>query len=150
MSWDYKREEQRFEIIPAGKHRVRIKGVEKAISKNGRDMLVLQFDVSGCTSTLYHYIVFLDDKPEITNGKLTQFFDSFADIKDGDFNILNWIGKVGACVVKHEEYLGEPTPRISYFIKSSKQDDLPPWKEPGSGAKAYGGGGFTPTPDIPF
>ena len=118
MAWNYQREETSFAPLPEGKYRIRVSGVEKAQSKNGNEMLVLKFDVSGSAKTLYYYIVFMPDKPEITNGKLTQFFDSFKDIKDGDFEILNWIGKVGACMIKHEEYNGEKRERISYFIKA--------------------------------
>ena len=129
MSWSYKREEQKFEPIPEGIHRIRIKSAEKAMSKNGNDMLALQFDVSGRSQTLYHYIVFLDDRPEITNRMLTQFFDSFADIPEGDFDMRKWIGKVGACKVKHEEYNGNMQAKISYFVSVDKQKDLPPWKE---------------------
>ena len=119
------------------------------MSQKGNDMLVFQFEVSGSNKILFYYLVFLNDKPEITNGKLTQFFDSFKDIKDGDFNILNWVGKVGACMVKHEDYQGEPRERISYFIRADKQDSLPPWQE-GSPA---GDAGFAPVEgryDMPF
>lgn len=129
MGWQFKREEQHFEAIPEGKYRIRVKSAEKAISKNGNDMLVLQFDVSGYNSTLYHYIVFLDNKPEVTNRMLTQFFDSFKDIEEGDFNMKNWVGKVGACTIKHEEYNGDMRARLGYFINANKQGDLPPWKE---------------------
>lgn len=128
MSWNYSREEQQFEVLPEGKYRIRVKSAEKAQSKSGNDMLALQFEVSGHYQILYHYIVFLQDRPEITNRMLTSFFDSFKDIKEGDFNLQNWIGKVGACVVKHDEYNGEPTARISYFISADKQDDLPMWQ----------------------
>ena len=147
MAWNYQREETSFAPLPAGKYRIRVKSVEKAMSQNGNDMLVVQFEVSGSTKILFYYLVFLNDKPEITNGKLTQFFDSFKDIKDGDFNILNWVGKVGACMVKHEDYQGEPRERISYFIKADKQGDLPPWKEPSAA-----GTGFSPAGgyDMPF
>lgn len=131
MSWNYQREEQAFEPIPEGAHRIRIKAADKAISKAGSDMIALQFDVSGYTSTLYHYIVFMDDRPEITNRNLTQFFDSFKDINDGDLNMANWIGKVGACVVKHDEYNGQKSAKIRYFLKADKQGVLPPWQEPG-------------------
>ena len=131
MAWEFKREERQFPVLPEGAYRIRVREADKAISKNGNDMLVLQFDVSGSTKILYHYIVFLDDRPEITNRMLTQFFDSFADIPEGDFNMKNWIGKVGACVLKHEEYNGTERERISYFINSRKQGDLPPWKEVG-------------------
>lgn len=130
MAWSFKREEQQFQIIPEGKHRIRINSVEKAISKNGRDMLSFKFDVSGYSSSLFNNIVFLEDRPEITNRILTQFFDSFKDIPEGDFNIQNWVGKVGACMVKHEEYNGKTQARLSYFIDRKQQEDLPAWKEP--------------------
>lgn len=138
MAWNYERQERQFSIIPEGDYRIRIRDVEKAVSKNGRDMIVLQFDVSGRNEVLYHYIVFLDDKPEITNRNLTNFFDSFKDIADGDFNIRNWVGKVGACRIKHEEtdYNGGSTQaRIHYFIEAGKQGSLPAWKEPSGGQK---------------
>lgn len=150
MAWSYQREEQTFAPLPEGKYRIRIKAVEKAQSSKGNDMLALQFDVSGSTKTLYHYIVFLPDKPQITNRNLTQFFDSFADIKDGDFEIFHWIGKVGACMIKHEEYNGEKRERISYFIKADKQGDLPPWRE---NANPTQGTAFVPSDseyDVPF
>ncbi len=130
MAWDYKREERQFEIVPEGQHRIRIKSADKAISKNGNDMLTFQFEVSGYPSLIYHYIVFLDDRPEITNRMLTQFFDAFKDIPEGDFNMTNWIGKVGACQVRHDEYNGNTSAKVHYFIKADKQGDLPPWKEP--------------------
>lgn len=128
MAWSYKREEQAFQPIPEGTYRIRIKSAEKAMSKNGNDMLALQFDVSGTNQVLYHYIVFLDDRPEITNRMLTQFFDSFPGIPEGSFDMRTWIGKVGACRVKHDEYNGNKTARISYFIHKDKQGDIPPWK----------------------
>ena len=130
MSWQFKREEQKFELLPEGIYRIRVKGAEKAVSRNGNDMLVLQFEVSGSNTTLYHYITFMDNKPEITNRMLTQFFDSFKDIPEGDFNMQNWIGKVGACRVKHEEYNGNTSAKLSYFIHADRQSELPPWKEP--------------------
>lgn len=146
MAWDYQREEQHFEPLPEGRYRIRVKSVEKAMSSKGNDMLVFQFDVSGSNKVIYYYLVFMADRPEITNGKLTQFFDSFKDIADGDFNTANWVGKVGACMIKHEDYQGEKRERISYFIKADKQSDLPPWKEGGTR-----GTGFAPSPyDVPF
>lgn len=132
MAWSYQREETSFAPLPEGKYRIRVKEVEKAESKSGNEMLVFQFDVSGSAKTIYYYLVFMPDRPEITNGKLTQFFDSFKDIPDGDFNLQNWVGKVGAAMIKHEEYNGEKRERISYFIKADKQDSLPPWQEDNS------------------
>lgn len=149
MAWSYQREEQKFQVLPEGKYRIRVRSAEKAVSRSGKDMLTLQFEVSGKPNILYHYIVFLDDRPEITNRNLTQFFDSFAGIPEGDFNLANWIGKTGACTVKHEEYNGEPTAKIGYFIPNGRQHDLPAWQEPtGSAPKPSAGvGGFTPAAD---
>lgn len=132
MAWEFKREESNgySTNVPEGKHRIRVRSAEKAVSKNGNDMLALQFDVSGYNTTLYHYIVFMQDKPEITNRMLTQFFDSFKDIPEGELDMTKWIGKVGACNVKHEEYNGNVNAKINYFIHADKQGDLPAWKEP--------------------
>ena len=131
MAWSYNRTETQFPVLPEGQYRVRIKSAEKAQSKNsGNDMLVLQFEVSGSNTILYHYITFMDDKPEITNRMLTQFFDSFKDIPEGDLNMNNWIGKVGAVKTKNEEYNGSERAKISYFIKAEKQGGLPMWQNP--------------------
>lgn len=131
MEWNYQREESTFEEIPVGEHRVRIADAEKAISKNGNDMLVLTLDVSGYRSRLWHYVVFMPDHPEITNRNLTSIFDSFG-IADGDFNLANWKGKVGACMTKQDEY----GTKVRYFLSKKKQEGLPPWKEPSeSGGK---------------
>lgn len=129
MDWSYQREERQFDVIPEGAHRIRIASAEKVQSRSGKDMLAFQFDVSGSTQTLYHYIVFLPDRPEITNRQLTQFFDSFKGIKDGDFNTNNWIGQTGACVVRHEEYDGKTQARVHYFLNAKRQEELPPWQE---------------------
>lgn len=136
MNWEYKREERKFDIIPEGKYRIRIKSAEKVVSTKGNDMLALQFDVSGQTRILYHYIVFLPDRPEITNRNLTDFFASFGGIPEGDFNTANWIGKTGACVVKHEAYNDSMSEKVKYFIPVEKQDELPPWQEVGTPAYA--------------
>lgn len=146
--WDYKREEQTFEPIPEGEHRIRIKSADKAVSSSGNDMIAFQFEVSGYNSLIYHYIVFMDDRPEITNRNLTQFFDSFKDIPDGDFNMANWIGKIGACVVKHDEYNGQKSAKVRYFLKAEKQEELAPWREPG--AKNAFGSDEDFTEDLPF
>ena len=131
MAWSYKREESKgFDTqIPEGKHRIRIKNAEKAVSKSGNDMLVLQFEVSRYKGLIYHYIVFMQDKPEITNRNLTQFFDSFKDIGEGEFDTAKWIGKCGACTVKHEDYNGNTKAKIGYFIPADKQSELPAWQD---------------------
>lgn len=146
MEWKFKREES-FDEIPVGEHRVRIADADKAISKNGNDMLVLTLDVSGHKSRLWYYVVFLPDRPEITNRNLTAIFDSF-DIPDGDFNLANWKGKVGACVTKQDEF----GTKVRYFLSRKKQESLPPWKEPSEsgGKKKPQLEAFDDDGDIPF
>lgn len=141
MNWQFKREEQQFDAIPEGKYRVRIDGTEMAESKAGNDMIILKLAVSGQTKQLWHYIVFLDDRPEITNRNLTAIFDSFG-IDEGNLNISDWIGSVGACTVKHDE---EGRAKVGYFIRKDKQDTLPPWQ--GEGAPQFR---EIPAEELPF
>lgn len=145
--WDYKRTENTFDKIPEGIHRVRIREVEKAQSAAGNDMLVLVYDVSGTNSRLWDRIVFLKDRPEITNRNLTQFFDSFADIPEGNFNINSWVGKVGAVDVFHNgDYVN-----VKKYIPKSAQAELPPWKEAGDNSVNMNDYGFTEVDDdFPF
>lgn len=124
MPWKYHREESTYDEIPEGTYRIRIEDAETAISKSGNDMLVLKYEVNGYSSRLWHYIVFLDNNPQFTNRMLTQFFDSFG-IKEGEFDMSTYIGKVGACKVKHDE---DGRAKVSYLISKNKQDNLPPWK----------------------
>ena len=145
MNWNYKHEEQQFAVLPEGSYRIRVKSAEKSQSSNGNDMLVLQFEVSGNKKILYHYIVFLPENPAVTNGKLTQFFQSFKDIPEGDLDTAHWIGKVGAARIKHEVYNGEAKERISYFIRAEKQGDLPNWVDSDTGMEQLDSG-----EDLPF
>lgn len=132
MSWNYQREESKgFETrIPEGAHRVRIRTAEKKVSSTGNDMIVLELDVSGYAETLYHYIPFLVNNPQVTNGKLSQVYDSFKDIVEGDGDLSHWVGKTGACTVKHEDYNGSMKSKVGYFIRADRQTALPAWKEP--------------------
>lgn len=153
--WNYKREEQTFEQVPVGKHRIRVLSVDKTVSQSsGRDMLAIQFEVSGMNNILYHYIVFNPEDPKMTNRMLTAFYDAFDGIPEGSTDIVSWLGKVGACMVKVDKNDPDRT-RLSYFIKADKQGDLPPWKEPEASSSrkstsAPAGFGGMQTNDIPF
>lgn len=144
MNWDFKREETKFEVVPEGEHRCRIKEVEKAVSKNGNDMLIVKLEISGYKGLVFHYITFMTDHPDITNRMLTQVFDSFG-IEDGNFNIGTWTGKAGGVMIKHDE---EERAKVSYFLNKKKQESLPAWID------AEGGSGdMTPVADddnLPF
>lgn len=155
ISWNFNAEdyqENDFAPIPAGDHRVRIAKAEEAKSKNGSDMVVLTLDVSGHSSSLWYYLVFMPSNPQMTNQKLGQIFESFG-ITPGDMNLNNWVGKVGAARVKHEAYNGEQTAKVSYFLTKKKQETMSEWKEPAGKASVTGGGSASVVvdeSDLPF
>lgn len=142
MAWNFKRTEQTFQQIPAGDHRVVIESAEKAQSKAGNDMLVIKMRVSGYNSSLWQYIVFMDDRPEITNRKLTELFDSFG-IEDGNFNLASYVGKAGAAHVKIDD---QGYSKVAWFIHKDKQGNLPPWKGEIPKPVKVDAGGFVEVP----
>ena len=131
VNWNFNAadyEETSFKPIPIGDHRVRIASAEEQTSSSGRQMIKLVLDVSGYSSTIWHFIVFMPDNQKLTNQKLGELWNSFG-IPQGNFNLNSWVGKVGAAKVKHEDYNGEPNAKIAYFINKTKQDKLPAWQE---------------------
>ena len=154
ISWNFNADdyqENNYQVIPVGDHRVRIANVEETKSKNDNDMFVLTLDVSGHSSSLWYYLVFMPDNPQMTNQKLGQIYDSFG-IAPGDMNKSNWIGKVGGARVKHEQYNGEPSAKVNYFLSRSKVDKLPAWQDAHGKASVTGGGNFdeVKADDLPF
>lgn len=132
INWNFDEsqvEERSFEVVPVGKHRVRIESAEECTSSKGNDMIKVVMQVSGMAAKLFHYIVFMPDNTQLTNTKLAEFWDSFG-IPKGNLSTGSWVGKIGACKVKHEEYNGEPSAKVSYFLHKKDQDALPAWQEP--------------------
>ena len=132
INWNFDEsqvEERSFEVVPVGKHRVRVESAEECTSSKGNDMIKVVMQVSGMAAKLFHYIVFMPDNTQLTNTKLAEFWDSFG-IPKGNLSTGSWVGKIGACKVKHEEYNGEPSPKVSYFLRKKDQDALPAWQEP--------------------
>lgn len=127
MDWKFERTETEFSKIPVGKHRCRIAEAEVTTSKAGNDMIKLTLDISGQSRKVWDYIVFMPDNADITNKKLTAVFDSFGI--DADMNCKNWIGKVGACMIKHDENEYE---KVNYFLNKKQQENLAAWVEPSS------------------
>ena len=154
VNWNFNAadyEETSFKPIPVGDHRVRIASAEEQTSSSGRQMIKLVLEVSGYSSTIWHYIVFMPENQKLTNQKLGELWNSFG-IPQGNFILSMWVGRVGAAKVKHETYNNEPSAKVAYFISKDRQDKLPAWKEPSSAS--FGGGlEEVPTPsdeDLPW
>ena len=149
INWNFNSndyEEQSFKPIPVGDHRVRIASAEEQTSNSGRQMIKLVLNVSGHNATIWHFIVFMPENQKLTNQKLGELWNSF-DIPQGNFNLQQWIGKVGAAKVKHEDYNGELSAKIAYFIGKDRQSKLPAWQEPSNAILTGGGFDEIPTPD---
>ena len=132
INWNFNEnevEERSFEVVPVGKHRVRVESAEECTASKGNDMIKVVMQVSGMAAKLFHYIVFMPDNTQLTNTKLAEFWDSFG-IPKGNLSTGSWVGKIGACKVKHEEYNGETSAKVSYFLRKKDQDALPAWQEP--------------------
>jgi len=141
--------EKDFQIVPVGDHRVRIEDVEEKVSKNGNEMYEITLAVNGHNSKLWFYLVLDRNDSKKTNQRLGEFFDSFGIADHSMGSGKQWIGKVGAVRVKHEEYNGNTSAKVAYVINRKNQDKLEPWKN--------GGGVAAPTPvavtndsDLPF
>ena len=121
-------QETDFTIIPAGDHRVRIADVAEKNFNSGNEGYEITLAVNGYNSKLWFYLVLDRNDPKKTNQRIGDFFNSFG-ITDHNLGTgKQWIGKVGAVKVKHEEYNGNMTAKVAYVINRKKQDALEPWK----------------------
>lgn len=144
--WSYQREE--MNRISPGDYRVEIVEAEETTSKSsGKPMIVVKVRPNGSNITIWHYIV----KNEYFNRNMTSFFDAFPQIEEGDFNLLGWVGCVGAARIKEDEsgYL-----KVAWFLDEQQAEKLPPWegKEP-ERQTVTEIGGFEPDggdEDLPF
>lgn len=114
---DYKRDET--PAAKTGKQRCVIVAAEETTSKtSGKPMIVVTVTPSGSTAKVKHYIV----KNDYFNRNMTSFFDAFPTIKEGNFNLLEWVGAVGAANFGTDEngYL-----TVKWFINPKQAENLP-------------------------
>jgi hypothetical protein len=129
-------EEQDFQIIPAGDHRVRIADVVEKVFNSGNEGYEITLSVNGYNSKLWFYLVLDRNDPKKTNQRIGDFFNSFGIAELSLGSGKQWIAKVGAVRVKHEEYNGSTSAKVAYVINRKKQDSLAPWKDGGGAASA--------------
>ncbi|MBQ6738606.1 MAG: DUF669 domain-containing protein [Synergistaceae bacterium] len=117
-------------LIKPGEYRVRIDDAEETTSKSNRQMIKMTLAISGYNIKIFHYVVFLQEYPEITNNNLGQIFESFG-ITPNDFVMDHWKGKVGGAKIDNE--LNKQTEQmqnvIKRFLKPAKTNGLPAWVE---------------------
>lgn len=118
--WYYKREEA--DRLSAGDYRVVIVDAQEAVSKtSGNPMIVVTVRPNGSNIKIQNYIV----RNQYFNRNMTQFYDAFPQISEGDFNLLGWVGCVGAARLKEDEngYL-----KVAWFLDAKRAEKLPPWQ----------------------
>ena len=126
-NWDsYQREENERESAVTGKHRVVIVEAEESVTGPnskvpGTPMIVIKLRPSGRHFTVTHRIV----KNDWFNRNMTQFFDAFPEILDGDFNFLGWTGAEGAAFFKED---ANGYTQVSYFLPPERAEGLPPFE----------------------
>ena len=119
-NWNYQREE-RTSGGTTGKQRCVIVSAEEKVSKAGKPMIEVGVRPSGCTFTVKTYLV----SGEYFNRNATQLFGAFPEIPEGSFNLIEWVGAVGAAMFDLDDrgYL-----KVKYFIDPVKAASLPPFE----------------------
>ena len=120
--------EKNFEVIPVGDYRARIAEVTERTFNSGNEGYEITLEINGYNSRMWYYLVLDKSNPERTNQRLGEFFDSFGI---GNYSLgsgKQWVGKVGAVRIKHEEYKGNNRATVAYTIARNRQDKLTPWK----------------------
>ena len=162
IDWTYNPEqysETSFALIPEGDYRCRIEEVIEKTFNSGRSGLELTLAISGQNSKVWFYLVFNRDDIAKTNQRIGELLKCFG-IQDNNLNhYSNWVGKVGACRIKHEDYNGEKTAKVKFLIAPDRAAklNLPAWKEPANSQKnatvaPSDNSGFIPVSDddVPF
>ena len=122
-TWDdYQREEREESAKVTGRLRCVIVDVEETESKtSGLPMIIVSVRPSGTVFKVKSYIV----KNDHFNRNMTQFFDAFPEIDDGNFNFIEWIGCEGAAMFDLDDrgYM-----KVKYFIDAVRAESLPPFE----------------------
>lgn len=118
---DYKREEPTRG--KEGVQRCVVVSAEEGVTKDGVPKIMIKVKQSDTGIVCTKHVV----KGDWFNKTMTEFFDAFPEIEDGDFNFVTWVGAEGAASFKinNNGYL-----EIGFFISPNDRrvKDLPPFK----------------------
>lgn len=118
-----------YDLINEGNHRVRIMEVKETMAKNGTEGLEITLEVSRYENRLKYFIWYNRESAIMTDQKLGELFESFNITGDDRNNCESWIGKMGAVHVVHDEYRGHMIAKVKFCLKRDVQVKLPAWKE---------------------
>jgi hypothetical protein len=121
-------EERRFELIPVGDYRARVKDVTEKTFRSGNAGYEITMEINGYNSQVWFYLVLDKNDPKKTTQRIGDFFNSFGIADHSMGSGKQWIGKVGAVRVVHEEYNGNTQAKVAYVLNRKNQDKLPPAK----------------------
>lgn len=108
-------------IIPEGTHKVMIDQAEPRQAKSGRDMIAFTMRVSGHSGKLFHNLVNMEDRPEITDQNIGMMLACFNVPDEMAVSFPAWVGKMGGVVVKHEQGQdGRTRATIAEFLTREK------------------------------
>lgn len=139
MNWtfdptDYK--ENDFKPIPEGDYRVRISDVVEKVFRSGKEGFEITLEVNGHKGKVWHYLVLDPSNREATNQRIGALFNSFGIADNNLANYRTWIGKVGGARLKHEEFNGDTTVKVRFFLNRAQTENLPAWQNGGTSPAA--------------
>ena len=143
-------EERDFAIIPSGDHRVRIDDVVERTFSTGNEGYEMTLSVNGYSSKIWYYLVLDKNDLKKTNQRIGDFFNSFGITDHHLGSGKQWIGKVGAVRVKHEEYNGSMNAKVAFVISRKNQEKLEPWKDNGGAPASSSQAANVNLEDLPF
>jgi hypothetical protein len=107
---------------PEGEHFVRIDSAEWKKTRTDKDMIAITLTVKDYDGHMMHHIT--DNGNKFWDWELGDLFDSFG-INPGDFNFLNWRGKVGKVIIKHDPSGNKTYAKIKDYVLKSRQGGTP-------------------------
>lgn len=120
-----------FELVPEGNKRLEILEAYKALTKSGKDMLVVRFAVVGAKGKINWYCV----NTERFQASFDKFIESFGiSPEDAEYALTHnefddWRGLRGAAKIKHDlNDRGQKNHAIESFIERAKHTKDEPKK----------------------
>lgn len=111
-----------FDPLPIGEYQFTISAAEEKVSSNGNDMIVLTLDIDrpeGGIAKVWTNLTFTPKAMGIVKSACDAM--GLGDkVRSGELSAEDFLGAMGRCKLKHEEYQGVVRERVHYFIPGGK------------------------------